>query len=180
MMKVIKYESLYKTDWDDLVARSRNGTFLFYRDFLEYHKGKYTDCSLLFYIKNRLVAAIAGNVEGQTYRSHGYLTYGGFIIDNSVKSAGMEELFRLLNQHLVNMQISAVVYKPVPFIYQQVPTQEDLYVLFRLEAKRIACDISSVVYNRNKINFRNSRKNGIRKAKNSGLQVIDSEEYIVF
>jgi len=37
MIELIYYTSNHKIVWDELVATSKNGTFLFYRDYLEYH-----------------------------------------------------------------------------------------------------------------------------------------------
>ncbi|WP_347840306.1 GNAT family N-acetyltransferase [uncultured Draconibacterium sp.] len=180
MLTIKKYSAEYKKNWDELVARSRNGTFLFYRDYLEYHKEKYNECSFLFFKKDKLLAVIPGNVNEQIFYTHEYLTYGGFIIDNTLKTADILLLFELLNKELRLLKIKEVVYKPIPFIYHQIPSQEDLYALFMLKAKRLACDISSSVFECNKIKFSNSRKDGIRKANKAGLVVEESDDYAGF
>ncbi len=36
-VRVERYEPKHKICWDDFVRQSKNGVFLFYRDYLEYH-----------------------------------------------------------------------------------------------------------------------------------------------
>ena len=45
------YTSSHKNDWDDFIDKSRNGTFLLKRDFMEYHADRFTDHSLMIYYK---------------------------------------------------------------------------------------------------------------------------------
>lgn len=47
-MKAVAYEEGYAATWDQFVRESRNGTFLFQRPFMEYHKDRFEDASLLF------------------------------------------------------------------------------------------------------------------------------------
>ena len=37
MMKIKKYEAEDKEIWDNFVMQSKNGLFLFLRDYMEYH-----------------------------------------------------------------------------------------------------------------------------------------------
>lgn len=48
-MKIEIYKSGLKAEWDGFVRNSKNGTFLFYRDFIEYHGDRFGDYSLMFY-----------------------------------------------------------------------------------------------------------------------------------
>ncbi len=55
-MKIEIYKSGLKAEWDGFVRNSKNGTFLFYRDFIEYHGDRFGDYSLMFYDGGSLVA----------------------------------------------------------------------------------------------------------------------------
>lgn len=69
----------------------------------------------------------------------------------------------------------------MPVIYHLLPAQEDLYVLFRyMNAKLIGRNISSTIYQDNKIKFEESRKSGIRKAKANGVEICESENFESF
>ena len=48
-IRVELYEQKYKAQWDEFVRESKNGVFLFYRDYLEYHADRFNDFSLLFF-----------------------------------------------------------------------------------------------------------------------------------
>ena len=51
MIKIKKYEPMYKDTWDSFISSSKNGVFLFYRDYMEYHQDKFKDFSLMFFKK---------------------------------------------------------------------------------------------------------------------------------
>jgi len=41
MIEVIKYTSDKNEEWNEFIQKSKNGTFLFYRDFIEYHQDRF-------------------------------------------------------------------------------------------------------------------------------------------
>ena len=45
--KVIRYQSENYAQWNAFVARAKNATFLFHRDFMSYHQDRFEDYSLL-------------------------------------------------------------------------------------------------------------------------------------
>ena len=45
---IVKYNHNMKAEWDAFVKTSKNGTFLFMRDYMEYHNDRFIDYSLLF------------------------------------------------------------------------------------------------------------------------------------
>ncbi len=67
------------TAWNDFVMRSKQGTFLFDRRYMDYHRDRFSDYSLLFYKKGKLYALLPANIDGDTLWSHQGLTYGGLI-----------------------------------------------------------------------------------------------------
>ena len=64
-LSVVRYTSDQKIVWDSFVAASRNGTFLFMRDYMDYHADRFTDYSLMFYKGGRLLALLPGNIAGK-------------------------------------------------------------------------------------------------------------------
>jgi hypothetical protein len=51
-MRKITIRTYNETDfeaWNKLVSESKNGTFLFDRNFMDYHKHKFQDFSLMIY-----------------------------------------------------------------------------------------------------------------------------------
>ena len=48
-MQIKKYCDEDKKVWNEFLKNSKNGIFMFNRDFMEYHKDRFTDNSLLFF-----------------------------------------------------------------------------------------------------------------------------------
>lgn len=180
MIEIKKYDSQDKFAWDGFLTNSRVDTFLFYRDFMDYHSDRFTDNSYLFYRKGKIAAILPGNVSDSVFYSHQGLTYGGFVTSPKLGVTDIMELFKLLNFELSKEGIKEVVYKPTPFIYHLIPSQEDIYALFLLNAKKIGCNISSTIKQINKLAFTESRKSGIRKAKKTNVEILESEDFYSF
>jgi hypothetical protein len=180
MIELRKYSINLKKDWDDLIRSSRIDSFLFFRDYMDYHSNRFEDLSFFIYRKSKLVAVLPGNLVGNTYYSHQGLTYGGIITTTNLALVDVIETFKKLNKILRETGVSEVIYKPTPHIYHKTPAEEDLYVLFLLKAQRVSSNISSTIYQRNRIPFIESRKSGIRKAKRNGVEVKEMKEYSKF
>lgn len=86
-LRIDRYESKYKSQWDNFIDRSKNGVFLFYRDYMDYHSNKFEDFSLMFFNGNKLVAVMPANIEKDVVISHNGLTFGGIISDKKMKIA---------------------------------------------------------------------------------------------
>ena len=43
MFEIIKYTPEYRQQWDAYVAKARNATFLFYRNYMDYHSDRFKD-----------------------------------------------------------------------------------------------------------------------------------------
>lgn len=92
------YSEDKKSIWNEFVRKSKNATFLIMREYMDYHKDRFTDMSLMFYDnKKNLIGILPANIEGNELMSHGGLTYGGFILDKKMKTTTMLEMFNLLN-----------------------------------------------------------------------------------
>lgn len=180
MYEIVRYNPEYKKKWDTFISVSKNSTFLFYRDFMEYHSDTFSDHSFLFFNKNSLVAVIPGNLHENAFYSHEGLTYGGFVTGNKVGTKNILDIFCLLNSELKKNGINEVIYKPVPYIYHTLPSQEDLYALFRLNAKRVACNISSSVFQENKIKFRRLRTRKINLGLKNKIQIREDFDFESF
>jgi len=180
VIKIHKYSLEDKSRWDEFIMESRNGTFIFLRDYLEYHLDRYTDSSFLFTKNKRILAVIPGNIEDQSFYSHKGLTYGGFVCSNKVSVLEIIEFFQLLNSELKKENIKKVIYKPVPYIYHKYPTQEDVYLLHKLGANKVACNISSVIPLSTRLRFTTCRKRGIKKGNKFGIEISESDRYDLF
>lgn len=177
---ICNYTPSRKNEWDDFVERSKNGTFLLKRDYMDYHADRFADHSLMVYRQGRLYALLPGCVAGDTFHSHAGLTYGGLITDSKATVAGILDVVRMICRRLKDEGISTFRYKAIPHIYHRLPAEEDLYALFRMGASLEARGVSSVIERSRRIKFRDIRKSGIRKARREGLTVAESFDFAPF
>ena len=181
MFEVRRYTPDKADEWNRFVAASKNGTFLFDRQFMDYHADRFMDCSLMFYRDNALYALLPANVKGDVLTSHGGLTYGGLVMSSRCSAKGVQEVFAAMNTYLADLGVRRVVYKAIPWIYHQLPAEEDLYALTSIcHATLIIRDISSAVIGDRPVRFSESRKSGLRKAQRMGLTVKESEDFTTF
>lgn len=68
-------------------------------------------------------------------------------------------------------------YKAVPYIYNRVPSDDDLYALFRLGARRYRCDLSATIDLGSSWSLSKLRRRGLSKARQYGVQVASGSSY---
>jgi hypothetical protein len=179
-IKITRYEKKYKELWDAFIAKSKNGTFLFYRDYMEYHSDRYTDFSLMFFDDDRLIAVIPANIKDGTLFSHAGLTYGGIVSDQEMKVSLMIKIFDSLKDFLKTQSINKLNYKVVPHIYHTLPAEEDLYSLYLHKARLIRRDVASTIFLGERAPLNKGTKSWINKNNKNGLEVKRSYEFSKF
>lgn len=97
---VKRYTAEDKFLWHQFMETSKNATFLFQRDFMEYHADRFTDHSLLVLKKGKPVALLPANIADNTLYSHQGLTYGGLILHKKVKLKEVAAIFSSVLQFL--------------------------------------------------------------------------------
>lgn len=146
MWEIRRYQKADKKEWDAFVERSRNATFLFARDYMDYHSERFPDFSLIACRNGRLAALLPATRDGETLSSHRGLTYGGWVVQPSGLDA--EELFGMWRAFLKfcrENEIERIEYKPLPRIYAEMPSDEDRYLLFLCGAAPTRVDLSSAI-----------------------------------
>ncbi len=177
MITIKKYSSTEQPIWDDFIDNSKNGTFMLKRGYMDYHSDRFIDNSLMFYEDDELIALLPASKHDDEIRSHGGLTYGGIITNKKMTAQKMLDIFDEMKKHLTECNITKLIYKCVPCIYHNYPADEDLYALFRNNAKLIRRDISTTIFLPEKIKFSDLRKRGAKKALKNGLLVKESHDF---
>lgn len=173
---VKKYtENDYKK-WNDFIAQAKNATFLFHRDFMEYHKDRFDDYSLLVLEDKKIVAVLPANRVGDTVYSHQGLTYGSLVYKETLKLSAIIDIFKNILFFLNENRIQKLQLKLIPSIYHQKPAEEINYILFLINARLIRRDSLSVLDLLQKNNISKIRKRGIQKAVSHQL-IIKEEHY---
>ena len=130
MFRIVRYDATHHDEWNRYVDKARNATFLFYREYMDYHSDRFKDHSLLFYVGNHLHSVLPAHEVGEIFCSHRGLTYGGLLMDEDVTTADVVHLFEELNDYLRQMGFQKVLYRAIPWIYHRLPSEEDLYAMF--------------------------------------------------
>lgn len=180
---VHRFQPQLAEDWDAFIEEAGNGTFLLKRRFMDYHSDRFTDASMLFYNeKGRIIAILPANYDGDsgTVWSHQGLTYGGLIMAKDISAVHVGEIFKLTMDYYGKMGVSTLFYKPIPYIYNELPCGDDLYWLFRYGAELYSRGLSQSVKLDREFRLPESRRCGIRKAKNAGVTVERSDDVAGF
>ncbi len=181
MFTIKRYTSADERTWNAYVATARNATFLFNRGYMDYHADRFKDHSLLFYVGNKLHSLLPAHENGEHFCTHRGLTYGGLIMNMDVTSADVVQLFVELNDYLRAHGFRHVLYKPVPWVYHQVPSEEDLYPLFwQCHARVTSRDVGTAVALQQHIRWRRLRRRSLKHAQEASVVVERSEDFASF
>jgi len=180
-MKIKKYSLDRLGEWNDFVKVSKNTHFFFQRKYLEYHTDRFQDFSLMVYDdKDSLVAVLPANLSGDTLFSHQGLTFGGFIVADSMRTETMVRVFDELIAFLKLHDIKNLVYKCIPYVYHKKPAEEDRYALFLNDASLVRRDVTSTIYLGEEVRYSKGRKWTINKAKKENIEVCESKNLSAF
>ena len=148
VLKVVPYKASDANQWDEFCSDNTNATFLHTRRYLSYHQDKYIDHSLLIYSNNKLVGLFPiaiSRTKGSVPMSHPGISYGGIIHSGKLLGQLMAEAFDLSMGYLKNLGYQKFVYRPIPYIYNSIPAQDDIYTLIVRGARLTRCDLSSSI-----------------------------------
>ncbi len=179
MLNIRRYDQSIEKLWNELVANGRNSTFLTNRNYMDYHSDRFADCSLVFYDKDKAVACLPANydVRTNTVYSHQGLTYGGLITLPKVTAVQVLEAFDALADYYRNeLGASSIIYKRTPYIYNRYASDEDLYALFRHEAKLVCRGLSTCICLKDRLGMSQLRKRKIHKADDNGIVVLETDD----
>lgn len=182
-MRIERYTLAHKDVWDSFVKESKNGTFLFLRDYMDYHANRFPDHSLLaFSDEGKLLAILPATAKDKTHiTSHAGLTYGGLVMS---RQSTIVEVCRILESMLIYLReegFKEFIYKAVPHIYHQLPSEEDLYALTQVcRATLVKRMASTVIDFSNQLPIRERRQRYIRAALRKGLEIVSSTDFAAF
>ena len=181
MFEIRRYVPEYADEWNQFVAESKNGVFLFDRRYMDYHSDRFCDHSLMFYSDGRLLAVLPAHQSGDTLCSHNGLTYGGLVMSPRLTVVQTMHLFREMNEYLRSQGIRHVSYKAIPWIYHRLSAEEDLYALYHeCHARIVARDFATNIYLSAGLRWERVRRRGVVRARNAGVVVERSNHYEAF
>jgi hypothetical protein len=177
---VKQYQESDYGSWNTFVGQAKNATFLFHRDFMEYHKSRFEDFSLMVFDGEKLIAILPANRAGEIVYSHQGLTYGGLVYKENLKLASVIQIFKAVLFYLNENEITKIQLKTIPSIYHKKPAEELNYVLFLAEAQLIRRDTLAVIDLSKPFQFSKIRKRGIQKGLSNDLIIKEENNFESF
>ncbi len=171
-MQARPFESGDAAQWDAFCESAWSATFLHSRRFLSYHADRFQDRSLILEEKGAVVALLPAALDPQnpaTVVSHPGISYGGLVHAGALRGEGALQALQAACRHYAGQGLARLRYKALPSIYHRVPAQDDLYALFRLQALRYRCDLSSCIDLGARPAAGSRRRRGLRRAEAAGL-----------
>ena len=176
MFSIKTYNDSYKVDWNNFVDISKNSTFLFKREFMDYHAEKFEDYSLLIFYNSDLIALFPCNIrDGEVY-SHEGLSYGGVIVKSEIKFLKYLELFTHLLNYFDEKSIKTLYIKQIPSIYNSNFNGELDYLSFVTGAKIYRRDIISVIDMQNENKISKDRIQGYKRGVKNKLEIKETDD----
>ena len=172
---VIRYDQEQHDRWNAFVQKSKNGVFLFFREFMEYHQDRFEDHSLMFEKDGELAAILPASIKDDVLTSHAGLTYGGFLTDTNTKQHTINECLGALIQYTKEEGIRKIVYKAIPHVFHRQPAEEDLYILHNQGATLRDVCASTVINLKKPLKMTKGRKAQISRAKREGVEIRKTE-----
>ena len=177
MIDIIQYSSDKKEEWNAFIKNSKNGNFMFDRNYMDYHSDRFVDNSLMFYKDCELISVLPLSKHGKVLKSHGGLTFGGFVSNAKMKQHRMNDCFVELIKYLKQNDFEKLLYKKIPHIYSEHLSEEDIYSLWLNNAKIIKIEPSTTINLKNLIKMPKGRKAQISRAKREGVVIEESIDF---
>lgn len=167
--------------WNEFVANAKNATFLFHREFMEYHQDRFQDFSLVVLDENEKIKALlpANRVEESVF-SHQGLTYGGLVVSQKTKLPDFILLFQEVLKFLNQNQIQNLDIKILPLIYSNFLSDELEYLAFLCKAELTRKDTLSVIDLTANFKYSHGRKQEVLKAKALGFEIKEVNSFDAF
>lgn len=175
-----KYQTEDYEVWNAFISKCKNATFLFHRDFMEYHNDRFEDFSLLIFEQSKLVAVLPANRVGNSVYSHQGLTYGGLVFSNRLKNEKLAALLDSLLDFLKNSEISAFYYHPILSFYLDRGNETLPFLLMKKGGQLYRKEMNMVVNLTLEHQISKSKLKHFKKCEKLGLQIREESSFKPF
>ena len=145
MIEVIRYDENKRADWNKFVSTQSNNLFTFHRDYLDYHRERFNDFSLMIYKNKKICAVFPAHISDQEFVSHDGLTFGGLNYSPLLRTFELKEIVDKILGYLKKEAIYNFRTIPIPLHYRSSISYNDVYFIFRNGGKLIKQKISYVL-----------------------------------
>ncbi|SHG09702.1 hypothetical protein SAMN05444372_102243 [Flavobacterium micromati] len=177
---VKQYQQSDYLKWNDFVSEAKNATFLFHRDFMEYHKDRFDDFSLMVYDNQKLIAVLPANRVGSTIYSHQGLTYGGLVYLKKTNGEVIGTILDTILSYLSNNDFSAFYFKPIPSFYFPIGNSEIDFFLLKKGAYLDRKEMNLAVNLSQPLTISKSKLKHFRRVEELDLEIIEEQNFDSF
>ena len=171
MIEVDFYSKSVEKKWDNFLLNSKGQTFMFKRSYMDYHSDRFIDRSIVVYENNEIVAIMPAclGYEENSIISHSGLTFGSFVVNESLKSIKTIEYLYNCIKFLNKNGIIYLYFKQIPSFYSTISTDEIDYVFFLLQSEIYRIDIAFAINYTKTIPYQERRNRSIKKGIKNGI-----------
>ncbi|WP_299246699.1 GNAT family N-acetyltransferase [uncultured Aquimarina sp.] len=166
--------------WNSFIDNSKNGTFLFYRDFMEYHSDRFQDFSLLIYDKKKIIAVFPSNIKDEKIYSHQGLTYGGLVLGKSIGGEKVRNILSDIIDFLSSRTIDCLYVKLLPIFYHQKPSNEFAFFFSEFGAELYGRDLNLAIDYNLPSTIHKSKLKHYEKRRNIGFEIVEVDDFSGF
>ncbi|AXT58367.1 GNAT family N-acetyltransferase [Aquimarina sp. MMG015] len=175
-----KYQKEDYSLWNDFIDNSKNGTFLFNRDFMEYHSDRFLDFSLLVFNNSTLIAVFPANIKNEAVYSHQGLTYGGIILKKSIGGEKVRNILSEIIKFLDSYKVRNLFVKTIPIFYNKKPTNEFTFFLSEHGGKIYRRDLNLAIDYSLPSSIHKSKLKHYEKRKDIGFEIQEVNDFSGF
>ncbi len=177
---VQKYHENDYEKWNVFIAQAKNATFLFHRDFMEYHKDRFEDYSLIVLNDEKWVAVLPANVVDNQVFSHQGLTFGGLVCLEDVKVELIETVFESILAFFKENKMNNFILKPILDFYQSRVSNELNYFLFQNKASLMKRSMNLVIDYSKPLRISKSKLKHYRRVSKLGISIEEAVDCNLF
>lgn len=165
--------------WNDFIRKAGNATFLFDRNFMEYHSDRFDDFSLMIFQKEQLVAVFpAHRIENKIF-SHSGLTYGGLCLLKKTDIVLHKSCLQVLLSFLRAQDLTHLTVKVLPQFYDMELVNQFRYLAFVCGGILKGSELNMCIdYNNYAIS--KSKLKHLRKPISYDLEIVEAAPLSVF
>ena len=173
---VKQYQESDYANWNAFIGQAKNATFLFHRDFMEYHKNRFKDFSLMIFEDEKLVAVLPANRVKAIVYSHQGLTYGGLVYSSKINGKKVEHILDSLLFFFKENRVQSFYFKPVPSFYASRGNAEMEFFMLKngafLDKKEMNLGVNLAM----PLTISKSKLKHFRKIEQLDLELVDEQQ----
>lgn len=177
---VRQYHKRDYTNWNAFIGQAKNATFLFHRDFMEYHKDRFEDFSLMVFEKDKLIAFLPANRVGDEVYSHQGLTYGGLVYSSTINGEKVAAILDSILSFLKKSEIHFFYFKSIPSFYPSGGNHEVDFFLLKKGAFLDKKEMNLAINLRMPLIISKSKLKHFRKSRDRDLELVEEQQLELF